>query len=118
MNKAILIGRLVADPEQPQSDNAPVSIRLATDDYNFSTKQKEATFHSIKAWGRTKDTILNYASKGRRVMVSGRITYRKWTDKANVDHWSTEIIADEIELLDSPSGSANKAQAQAPDTNW
>lgn len=116
MNRADLIGRLTADPEPPSQPGRPARFSVATDDYNPSTKQKEATFHRCVAWGRAADVLVNYAQKGRQVRVTGRISHREYTDKNGQKQRLTEIVVNDVELLGS---NPNSQKSQGEDqTNW
>lgn len=91
------VGRLVADPEQPT--NGPAKFRLATDDYNFQTKEREASFWDAAAWGKTAETVMRYAKKGKQVFVTGRLKVRKYQNAQGQEREAIEINIDTLELL-------------------
>ena len=101
MNKAVLIGRLTKDPEvkQTQSGIDVASFTLAVD-RTFS-KEKEADFINIVAWRKTAELCGKYLSKGSLVGISGRIQTRNYENKDKVKVYVTEIVADEVQFLDS-----------------
>jgi len=105
VNKVILVGNLGADPEtryMPSSD-AVTNIRLATTD-RYKDKQsgefKEATeWHRIAFFGKLAEIAGQYLRKGSSVYIEGRIRTRKWQDQSGQDKYSTEIVADQMQML-------------------
>lgn len=103
MNKVTLFGNLTSKPETINFDNGSVTnFSIAT---NRSVKkgdtwEKEATFHRCKAFGNLGNVINNYFDKGSKILVEGRIDYRKYTDSNGVEKQSTEIIVSEIYFID------------------
>lgn len=113
MNKAILIGRLTRDPEirYTQSGKAVASFNLAVDrrvskDSNAPT----ADFIPIVAWDKLAEVIGKHLSKGRRVMIEGRIQVRSYEGQDGAKRYVTEIIAQEMEFLDSRNDSGGHSQ--------
>jgi single-strand DNA-binding protein len=100
LNKAILIGRLVADPEHRQtgSGKSVANLRIAVD---RKGREKETDFFDVTAWGQSADFACTYLSKGRLVAIDGRIQVRSYTDKENQQRKAWEIVADTIQPLDS-----------------
>ena len=111
VNKVILVGNLGADPETKYlpSGDAVTNIRIATTDRwkdKASGEQKEATeWHRIAFFGRLAEIAGEYLKKGSQVYVEGRIRTRKWQDKEGQDRYSTEIVADSMQMLGSRAGS-------------
>lgn len=106
MNKAILIGRLGADPEvRYMADGTPVAnIRIATDESYRNAKGEKierTEWHRVVLFSKLADVAKDYLSKGRLVMVEGSMKTRKWTDKDQVDRWTTEVTGEKIKMLDS-----------------
>ena len=106
LNKAQLIGNLTADPElryTPQG--TPVcNFSVATNrtwKNSSGEVQDEATFHRIIAWSKLAEICAQILSKGRKVYVGGRIANRNWEDKEGQKHYVTEIVADDLIVLDS-----------------
>jgi single-strand DNA-binding protein len=91
------VGRLVADPEQPT--NGPAKFRIATDDYNHQTKEREATFWDCAAWGKTAETVMRYCKKGKQVFVVGRLRTRKFQNAQGQEREAVEVNIDSLELL-------------------
>ena len=99
VNKAIIIGRLGADPEvrYTASGQAVANFSLATDE---GTKEKPRTeWHRIVAWGKTAEICKEYLSKGRQVYVEGRLQTRSWEDRDGGKRYTTEVVAREVVFL-------------------
>ncbi len=131
----MLIGNVGAEPEirylagaTPQDNIKVASLRLATSErYRDRTTNevKETTeWHSVSAWRGLADIIEKYVHKGTQIYVEGRIHTRTWTDRDNNTRYSTEIVADSLQLLGrrqdspsgtpAPSGTASEASSAAP----
>ena len=112
VNKVILVGNLGADPETRYlpSGDAVSNIRLATTDRykeKGSGEMKEMTeWHRVSFFGRLAEIAGEYLKKGSSVYIEGRIRTRKWTDQAGVEKYSTEIVADQMQMLGGRGGSA------------
>ena len=112
VNKVILVGNLGADPETRYlpSGDAVSNIRLATTDRykeKGSGEMKELTeWHRVSFFGRLAEIAGEYLKKGSSVYIEGRIRTRKWTDQAGVEKYSTEIVADQMQMLGGRGGSA------------
>ena len=117
MNKAILIGNLVADPETrtTQSGITQCSFRLAVQ-RRFSNQQgvREADFLNIVAWRQTAELCARYLSKGRKVAVEGSIQTRSYDAQDGSKRYITEIIADNVEFLGSPQGERSRGESAPP----
>ena len=105
LNKVILIGNLGADPETryTTSGDAVCNIRLATTDTwrdKASGEQRESTeWHRVVFYRRLAEIAGQYLKKGSQVYVEGRLRTRKWTDQSGQEKYSTEIIADSMQML-------------------
>ncbi|GJH26848.1 single-stranded DNA-binding protein [Caballeronia novacaledonica] len=105
VNKVILVGNLGADPETRYlpSGDAVANIRLATTDRykdKSSGETKEQTeWHRVSFFGRLAEIVNEYLKKGSSVYIEGRIRTRKWTDQAGQERYSTEIVADQMQML-------------------
>ena len=114
LNKVILVGNLGADPETRYlpSGDAVTNIRIATTDRykeKSSGELKELTeWHRIAFFGRLAEVAGEYLKKGASVYIEGRIRTRKWTDNSGAEKYSTEIVADQMQML------GGKAQGDAP----
>ena len=110
VNKVILIGNLGKDPEtryMPSGD-AVTNITLATTeswkDKKSGDKQEHTEWHRVSFFGRSAEVAGEYLKKGSPVYVEGRIRTRKWQDKEGQDRYTTEIVADRMQLLGGRSG--------------
>ncbi|WDD95342.1 single-stranded DNA-binding protein [Burkholderia sp. FERM BP-3421] len=105
VNKVILVGNLGADPEVRYlpSGDAVANIRLATTDRykdKASGEFKEATeWHRVAFFGRLAEIVNEYLKKGSSVYIEGRIRTRKWQGQDGQDRYSTEIVADQMQML-------------------
>lgn len=116
LNKVIIQGRLVADPERKATPSGLTvcSFRVACDrDFkNKETGEKEADFISVTAWRQTADFITQNFTKGRMIIVVGRLQVQQYTDKNGNKRSATEVIAENVYFGDSkPSGGATEGQA-------
>jgi single-strand DNA-binding protein len=110
INKVILIGNLGADPETRAmpSGMTVANIRVATSE-NWKDKQsgenKERTeWHNVAMFGRLGEIAGEYLKKGSKVYIEGSLRTRKWQDKQGNDRYTTEIIANEMQMLGSRGG--------------
>jgi single-strand DNA-binding protein len=105
VNKVILLGNLTRDPELRQTENnkAVCSFGLATN-RNWTTetgkKREEPEYHRLVAWDKLAETCNQYLRKGRKVYVEGRLQTRSFTAKDGTEKSATEIVVDELVLLD------------------
>ena len=104
LNKVILMGRLVRDPELRHTGNgtAVASFSLAVDrDYKSQSGERETDFIDIVAWRSTAEFVSKYFSKGRMAVVDGRLQIRDWTDKDGAKRRTAEVVADNVYFGDS-----------------
>jgi single-strand DNA-binding protein len=110
VNKVILIGNLGRDPEvrYSPSGSAVANITLATSeswkDKNSGEKQEKTEWHRVVFFGRLAEIAGEYLKKGSQVYVEGRLQTRKWQDKEGHDRYTTEIVANEMQMLGSRGG--------------
>src|ERR1700735_3015125 len=110
VNKVILVGNLGADPEVRYlpSGDAVANIRLATTDRykdKASGEMKEATeWHRVAFFGKLAEIVNQYLKKGSSVYLEGRIRTRKWQAQDGTDRYSTEIVADQMQMLGGRGG--------------
>ena len=106
LNKVILAGRLVADPELKQTAGGAnvVSVRIAVN-RRFQSRdpqqQNEADFFNVTAWQNTAEFIAKYFRKGSAICVCGRIQNRTWVDQNGQKRYMTDIIAEEANFVES-----------------
>ena len=115
-NKAILIGRLVADPElrQTQSGISVCSFRIAVD-RPYSPKDggdKQADFLDIVAWRNQAEFVSRYFNKGKLILVEGAIQARSYTDKNDQKRTAVEVVAENVRFVgskgDNPGGGSSR----------
>ena len=111
VNKVILVGNLGRDPETRYSPNggAICNVSIATTrnwkDKASGERKEETEWHRVVFYDRLAEIAGEYLKKGRPVYVEGRLKTRKWTDKEGAEKFTTEIIAEEMQLLGSRDGS-------------
>jgi len=110
VNKVILIGNLGRDPEvrYTPSGSAVCNVSVATTrnwkNRDSGEKQEETEWHRVVFYDRLAEIAGEYLKKGRPVYVEGRLKTRKWQDKEGKDNYTTEIVADQMQLLGSREG--------------
>ncbi|MEI6458834.1 MAG: single-stranded DNA-binding protein [Pseudomonadota bacterium] len=118
INKVILVGNLGQDPETRAmpSGKAVTNVRIATSDSwrdKQTGEQKEATeWHTVVFFDRLAEIAAEYLRKGSQVYVEGKLRTRKWQDKASgADRYSTEIVANELQMLGGRAGGGSAGGA-------
>ena len=124
VNKVILIGNLGKDPEvrYMPNGNAVANCTLATSeswkDKNTGENVERTEWHRVIFFRKLAEIVGEYMKKGSKMYIEGKLKTRKWQDKQGVDHWTTEIIADNMQMLDSrgnaPSQTQGASAAQKP----
>jgi single-strand DNA-binding protein len=110
INKVIIVGNLGADPETRYtgSGTAITSLRIATSenwtDKQSGEKQERTEWHRVKLFGKLAEISGEYLKKGRQVYIEGSLRTDKYTDKDGVERYSTDIIANEMQMLGGPGG--------------
>lgn len=110
VNKVIIVGNLGRDPETRYMPNgeAVTNIAVATTeswkDKNSGEKKELTEWHRITFYRKLAEIAGQYLKKGSQVYIEGRLQTRKWTDKENVERYTTEIIADSMQMLGSRQG--------------
>ncbi|MBQ9346845.1 MAG: single-stranded DNA-binding protein [Oscillibacter sp.] len=109
LNRIIVMGRLTKDPELRDANGTPVcTIRIACDrDYKSQNGERETDFFDVVAWRGVAETVSKYFTKGRMIVVDGRLQIRPWTDRENVKRYATEIVADSVYFGDSKPQDGN-----------
>lgn len=104
LNKAILMGRLTADPElRHTQNNIPVTSFTLAVDRTFG-KEKQTDFLDIVAWRNTAEFVSKWFRKGMLVAVSGRMQTRTWEDKQGNKRKTVEVVADEVFFAEGKRG--------------
>ena len=120
LNKVQIIGNLGRDPEvrYAQSGSAICNVSIATTrqgkDRNTGERTEETEWHRVVFFDRLAEIAGEYLRKGRPVYVEGRLKTRKWQDKDGRDNYSTEIVAESMQLLGGRDDSGDSAGAPAP----
>jgi len=117
LNKAMLIGNLTRDPEVRTTPNGTsvTSFSIATNYVWTDTngeKQERAEFHNIVAWRKLAEICGQYLRKGSKIYLEGRLQTRNWDDQNGNKRYITEIIADNMIMLDSKGNSAAATPSQ------
>ncbi len=119
VNKVIVMGNLGRDPETRYSPDggAITNIAVATSrqwkDKATGERKEETEWHRIVFFGRQAEIAGEYLKKGRPVYVEGRLKTRKWQDKEGVERYTTEIVAEELQLLGGREGGAGGGGAES-----
>lgn len=117
VNKVILVGNLGKDPEvryMPGGD-AVANITLATTDSwkdKSGVKQEKTEWHRVSFFGRQAEVVGEYLRKGSQIYVEGRIQTRKWQDKEGQDRYTTEIVADRMQMLGGKSSGGGSFEVE------
>ncbi len=120
INKVIIIGNVGGDPETRYmpSGSAVTNLTVATNESwkdKQTGEQKERTeWHKVAAFGRLAEIMAEYLRKGSQVYIEGKLRTRKWQDKDGNDRWTTEIVADEMQMLGGRGGAGSAAMNQDP----
>ncbi|CAG0939957.1 partial Single-stranded DNA-binding protein, partial [Gallionellaceae bacterium] len=106
VNKVILVGRLGKDPETRYMTNgeAVTNVTLATSENwkdKSGEKQEKTEWHNLVFYRRLAEVAGEYLKKGSMIYVEGKLQTRKWQDKEGKDRYTTEIIANEMQMLSS-----------------
>lgn len=112
LNKVMIIGNVTADPEvrnTPQGTSVTsfsVATNLVWTDQS-GMKQSKAEFHNVVAWRKLAEICGQYLTKGKKVYIEGRLQTRDWEDQSGVKRYRTEIIAENMIMLDRGGAGAN-----------
>lgn len=122
VNKVILIGNLGRDPElrYMPSGGAVVNVTLATSDSwkdKSSGESRERTeWHTVVFFNKLAEIVAKYPKKGSRIYVEGSLRTRKWQDKEGQDRYTTEVVATDMQMLDSRGGTSEDHASGSPHT--
>lgn len=129
MNRVIIMGNLGQDPEvrYMPSGGAATTISVATNrswtDKNNNEKHEEVSWHRCVAFGKTAEIIAEHFSKGRRILIEGRLKYGNY-EKDGQKHYTTDIVIERFEFVESKQGSSRPIpeddtgqQAPPPETS-
>lgn len=122
LNRATILGRLTRDPEVRTTPNGQqvTSMSVATGrvwtDKN-GVKQERTEFHNCVLWGKLAEIAGQYLNKGRRVYAEGRIETRSWDAQDGTKRYRTELIIDNLIMLDGPRGDGNNTASNSGGSN-
>src|SRR3954466_10284483 len=114
INKVILVGNLGADPETRAmpSGSTVANLRIATSeswkDRQSGEQQERTEWHRVAIFGKLAEVAAESLKKGSQVYIEGSLRTRKWQDKQGVERYSTEIVANEMQMLGSGNGGSNQ----------
>lgn len=123
LNRCVIIGNLCADPElrHTQASMGVLSVRVAASESWFdavSKERKERTeFINCTIWGKRGEALNSILHKGSKVCIEGRLQTRTFEDKQGVKQYRTEVVANNVVLLDSKGGSGGQRQRDADTSN-
>ena len=120
MNKVILMGRLVKDPEVRYSQGAePIAVARYTLAVNRRFKrqgEQDADFIGCVAFGKSAEFAEKYFRKGQMVSIMGRLQVRSWSDQEGKKHWTTEVIVEEQYFAEGKKNSESKPSEKKAET--
>ena len=107
LNRAILMGRLVADPELRQTPNgvSVCSFRIAVDRNYSRDRERQTDFIDIVAWRQTAEFVSRYFTKGKMIIIEGSIQTRNYEDKNGNKRTAVEVVADNVQFGESKNAS-------------
>lgn len=116
INQVILLGRLTRDPESRTTPSGKTVVRFSVA-VDRQGADDTADFFDVTAWEKLGDLVMQYLSKGRRVLVQGRLRQDSWDDKeTGKKRTRVEVVATDVTFLDGPSGDSNN-NSQAADSS-
>ncbi len=110
LNKAMIIGNVTRDPDARTTPNGQnvTSFSVATNRRwtdQSGQKQEQVEYHNVVTWRKLAEIAAQYLKKGTKVYIEGRLQTRSWEDQSGTKRYRTEIVADNMIMLDRPSGS-------------
>lgn len=121
LNKAFILGNLTRDPELRTTTTGQnvCSFGVATNrvwNNQKGERQEQVEYHNIVAWGKLAEIVSQYLSKGRKVFIEGRLQTREWEGQDGVKRYRTEIIAENLQMLDRPGDRPTGSTTTSSDT--
>lgn len=120
VNRVTLVGYLGQDPETRylQNGDAVTNINVATSekwtDKGTGEVKEKTEWHRIVMWRRLAEVAAEYLRKGSLVYIEGKLQTRKWTDKDDNDRWTTEIVANQMQMLGGKGNGGSKSEPREP----
>ncbi len=123
LNRATILGRLTRDPEvrSTQTGKNVTTLSVATNRSwtdQSGAKQEIVEYHNCVCWGKLADIAGQYMTKGKRVYLEGRLQTRDWTDQAGVKKYRTEIVVDNLIMLDGPRSAGGESTPSSSNNNY
>ena len=127
VNKVIILGNVGQDPEIREGNVTVAALSIATTRKwrdKAGETQSETEWHRVSAFGRLAEIISQYVRKGDPIYIEGRLRTRKYEDKQGIERWTTEIIAEQLQLLrqkdsdEKPAQAKPAAQRRAPEPTY
>ena len=119
LNKVMILGNLGRDPEvrQTQSGKAVANFSVATTDAwgQGEDRQERTEWHQVVVWGQLGETCGQYLTKGRQVLVEGRLQTHSYEDREGVKRSVTEIVAQQVQFLGGKNGNGGDAGGKNPE---
>lgn len=120
MNKVVLIGRLVKDPELkfiPGTGTPTASVTIAVDRWNRQTQQNEADFIPLIFWNKQAENIANYCQKGSQIAVAGKMQTRSYDAKDGTKRYVTEVVVNDLQFLNKAKSSGQSLNGFTEEEN-
>jgi len=116
VNKVLLLGRLTADPElrQTQSNVSVASFTVAVNRPFTKGAERQADFIDCVAWRNTADFVCKYFSKGKPILVEGRLQVRSYEDKQGIKRRATEVVCDNVNFVEGAPRTEGTSSYSAP----
>ena len=120
VNRVILVGRIGQDPEVRYTNNqsAVVTLSLATSeswkDKNTGEREERTEWHRVVCFNKLAEIAGQYVKKGSQIYIEGSLKTRKWADNQGQDRYTTEVMASNLQMLDSRQQSQDMATSQDP----
>lgn len=116
MNVSYLIGNLTNNPEKVEGTNKTLcKLNIAVNaNYTEADGTRPVQFFNVAVWGVLADNCLKYLKKGSKVAVVGKLQTRSWESKEGEKHYTTEIVANEVEFLSSPKEKTSEVKNATP----
>lgn len=118
LNKAMVIGNLTRDPEvrSTATGKSVASFAVATNEVwkdASGARQEKAEYHNVVAWGKLAEICQQYLHKGKKIYIEGRLQTSEWTGKDGVKRYKTEIVADNMIMLDNKGAGSTGGKSPA-----
>lgn len=118
INRVTLIGNVGQEPDvrYMQNGDAVANVSIATSeswkDKNTGEKQEKTEWHRVVFFRRLAEVVAEYVKKGSKIYIEGKLQTKKWQDKDGNDRYTTEIVADRMQMLDSKGGNQGQTPQQ------